>query len=528
MTRLHFGHGELFAIALLVTSAAAACSSSSEDAPPDPNAEGGAGEGGPNGLDAQATDGPRPIDGGGDGGPVVSDLKCPSLTMPAAAATAYVDANGTGAEDGTKGAPFRTLAKALAGAGAKGVIWVAAGTFKENVAVPDKDLVVYGGFAAGFASRTDACATILEAANASQPVLSAASTVKSFGLDGVTVQKGAKGLRVDGDTSVRASFTIANAVFAENGTTDQEGGALSFDRVSAKITRSVFRDNRAAKGAAVACVGDVSITIEGSLFEKNIGFSDHGGALYLSPTRGTIVRNTFRGNEIGRGINYGWGGAVIVFKAGADPVKTDFAYNVFTDNLSGIGAVFVDDGATITMSHDLLYRNRSYLENGVARGGALYADGLDGPSTGSTLVADHLTVAFNALDQNGQPAAMTRGGNVYAETYSKVTFTNSIFWKNGESAFYNDPATANTIAVSYSIGAPTCGGTGTCTIGAGVLQPTDIQFVDEAQNDFHEKPTSPALDKADPAESAAAEPLPNGGRANLGAYGGTAEASKSP
>jgi hypothetical protein len=45
-------------------------------------------------------------------------------------------------------------------------------------------------------------------------------------------------------------------------------------------------------------------------------------------------------------------------------------------------------------------------------------------------------------------------------------------------------------------------------------------FVIDAQN-------SPAIDAADPAADFAAEVLPNGGRANLGAYGNTAEASKS-
>ena len=540
MTRLRWGWAELGAIAALAVMAGAACGDSSDDAAPT-GADGGDGADAPVGdPDAAAGDGPRPIDPGGDGGPPVT--ACPSLEMPAAIATVYVDANAAGTGAGTLAAPFKSLATAMQSAASKGVLWVAAGTYKENVDIPDKDLVVYGGFAPGFASRTDACATIVEAANVAEPVLKASSSVKSFGLDGLTVQKGARGLTVDGDNSVQATFTIANAVFAENGKTDVEGGGASFDRVNAKITRSVFRDNRAAKGAAIVCVGDVSVTISGSLLERNIGYSDHGGALYLSPTAGTITRNVFRGNEIGKGVGYGWGGAVIVFKAGAAAVKTDFAYNVFTDNLAGVGgAVFVDDGATITMSHDLVYRNRSYLENGVARGGALYADGLSGPTTGSTLVADHLTVAFNTLDEAGQPAAMTRGGSVFVETYSKVTFTNSIFWKNGDDALFGDPTTS--IAVSYSVASGSCAGGGACTIGAGVFEPPDVAFVDEGANDLHEKSTaghfskgtwvldavtSPAIDMADPATGAGSEPAPNGGRANLGAYGRTAEASKSP
>jgi hypothetical protein len=39
--------------------------------------------------------------------------------------------------------------------------------------------------------------------------------------------------------------------------------------------------------------------------------------------------------------------------------------------------------------------------------------------------------------------------------------------------------------------------------------------------------TSPVIDAGDPANSVGVEPFPNGGRINMGAYGGTAEASKS-
>jgi hypothetical protein len=543
--RLRRGWGRRGAIAVLVVigAAAAACGDSTDEAAP-PGGEGGPGTDGPGNGDPDGAggDGPKPIDPGGDGGPGVINEKCPPLAMSAAAATVYVDANATGAEAGTLAAPFRTLAKAFDSAAAKGVIWMAAGTYRESVVIPNKDLAVYGGFAAGFGSRTNACATILEAASAAQTVLTASAAVKSFGLDGLTVQKGARGLSVDGDSSVQATFTIANAVFAENGRTDGDGGGVYLDRVNGKITRSVFRENRAAKGAAIVCVGDVSITIEESLVERNVGHSDHGGALYLSPTSGKIVRNTFRANEIGKTAGYGWGGAVIVFKSGAEPVKADFAYNVFTDNLASIGgAMFVDDGATVTMSHDLLYRNRSYRENGVARGGAIYVDGLGGPTQGSTLVADHLTVAFNSLDETGQPAAMTRGEGVFLESYSKATFTSTIFWKNGSDTLFADGTSA--ITVSHAIGPATCAGGGTCTIGTGVFEPPNVHFADDALDDYHEKSTgghyakgawvvdtvtSPAIDKADPASGAAGEPAPNGGRANLGAYGRTGEASKSP
>lgn len=481
---------------------------------------------------------------GTDGaGPTSAEGKCPVLAMPTAAATSYVDARGSGSEDGTKASPFRSLAKALVNAPAKAVIWVAAGSYRENLVVPDKDLTIRGGFAAGFASRTDACATIIEAADPAKPVVTAPADVQSLGLDGLTLQKGSRGLQAESDGGpTKGTFTIANAIFADNGKVDAEGGGASFDRVHANVSGSVFRNNRASKGAAVAAVGDVSLRIEGSVFERNIGHADHGGALYLGTRSATIARSTFRGNEIGKDVGYGWGGAIIVFGNGAQPVKADLSYNVFTDNLASVGgAVFVDDGASVTMSHDLVYRNRAYRENGVARGAAIYVDGLGGPAEGSTLLADHLTVAFNAYDETGAPAASARGGGVYMESYSTATFTNSIFWKNGDEALFGD-ATCS-IKVSYAIAPSACAGGAACTIGTGVFEPTEVHFVDEAHNDYHEKSTaghfardawvkdpvtSPAIDKADPAKGGDTEPMPNGGRANLGAYGHTGEASKSP
>ena len=72
----------------------------------------------------------------------------------------------------------------------------------------------------------------------------------------------------------------------------------------------------------------------------------------------------------------------------------------------------------------------------------------------------------------------------------------------------------------------------------------DPLFADPAKKDFHlrsaegrwdaasscwvkDQQTSPCIDAGDPSDGCAAEPQPNGGRINIGAYGGTAEASKS-
>jgi hypothetical protein len=74
---------------------------------------------------------------------------------------------------------------------------------------------------------------------------------------------------------------------------------------------------------------------------------------------------------------------------------------------------------------------------------------------------------------------------------------------------------------------------------------TDPLFVDAANGDYHlmsqsgrwnpaseswimDDVTSPCIDAGDPGTSVGLEPSPNGGIINMGAYGGTAQASKSP
>lgn len=50
-------------------------------------------------------------------------------------------------------------------------------------------------------------------------------------------------------------------------------------------------------------------------------------------------------------------------------------------------------------------------------------------------------------------------------------------------------------------------------------------FLDAAARDYREAPGSPTIDAGDPALPVGDEPAPNGGRINLGAFGGTAEAA---
>ncbi len=490
----------------------------------------------PTGKGAQLDFGAEP-----SGGPALSALSCPELSMPLARATTYVDVNAnTGAtrfEDGSRSAPFRSIAKAFAAAPVKGVIYVAAGMYKENLKIPNKDLSVFGGFNPTFTSRTDACATVIESGIARRAVFTAPADVLSFTFEGFTVQRSARAFAIGGDATLEPQYTIARSVFLDNGLNNEVGGAIALDGVNARVFRSVFRDNHAGKGAALAAGGDAEITIDQNVFERNLGYSDHGGGVYLSTRHAKVTRNTFRGNATGIGINGGdgggWGGALIVYNnSDSEPAKADLSFNVFTENTAGIGgAVFVDEGATLTMSHDLLYRNRAYSENRHIRGAAIYVDGTGAPGGGSTFTGEYLTVVNNLYDDKGdlRPAEEGVGGDLYVEGWSKATVTSSIFWNNGEHEMYVE--NGSEINVSSSIANTPCTSANAegfitasatiCKVGAGVFHPEEIHFGDEDADDYHEKSKTGRFSKGAWVKDNVSSPA-----IGLGAFAKTPEASK--
>src|SRR5689334_17012329 len=144
LARTNMKDGELslhsnaaLAVAFALAALGSACGGVVSNAKPD----GGSSSGGPDSGGSPVDGGDRPDAGGGGGGgggplqlggggPAALVLTCPELAMPTKAGTVFVDAESTGG-DGSKAAPFATVAEALASAGDNGVIYVAAGTYRE-------------------------------------------------------------------------------------------------------------------------------------------------------------------------------------------------------------------------------------------------------------------------------------------------------------------------------------------------------------------------------------------------------------
>jgi len=318
-------------------------------------------------------------------------------------------------------------------------------------------------------------------------------------------------------------ITIENNIIENNGATGStlQGGGISFGGSNITIKNNTIRNNKAGKGAAIARTDKMTnFLIEGNRIENNLGYSDHGGGVDVHGT-GTITKNIFTGNRIGEGITWGWGGAILISNENNPSNVITLSYNTYSNNQapSRGGAVFVDDEANVKMDHELFYNNKSKES-----GSAIYVD-VTGGKKQSVLEMTNCTVSGNSSTDNS--AALFVQG-------SKVTIQNCIFWNNGKDfETINDGATA-VLTVTYTLTQQ--GYTGTGNISSNPL------FANAASGDFHlqskggrynngqwviDATHSPAIDAGNPSTAFSNEPMPNGGRVNLGRYGNTNEASKS-
>jgi len=196
----------------------------------------------------------------------------------------------------------------------------------------------------------------------------------------------------------------------------------------------------------------------------------------------------------------------------------------YDNNWAGIG---VDTAASLECDGTIIQHNKVYRNSdGISFGWDMSED------ADST---DNI-VRSNTIFNN------TNDGIVIKQTRVELTIKNNIIYGNGGyginqsdssslpvEAHYND-AYANALGNYHGIG------------GSNNLE-VDPKFYDVANNDVHLKSTagrwngsawvndnetSPCIDAGDPSDDYSNEPKPNGGRINMGAYGNTPEASKSP
>ena len=185
-------------------------------------------------------------------------------------------------------------------------------------------------------------------------------------------------------------------------------------------------------------------------------------------------------------------------------------------NAGGVGgAIGARMSSVVTVENSVLAGNSA-----VVRGGAIFV------GTGAATVSN-CTITENYSGE---------GGGLASVWYSEISVTNSILWGNtaiiGQQAVIQGSTNPSSITVSYS---NVEGGQAGINVSESCVlnwetgnTNADPLFIDSAGGNYHLCPASPCVNTGDPASDFSLEPLPNGDRINMGAYGNTAEATCTP
>ena len=320
-----------------------------------------------------------------------------------------------------------------------------------------------------------------------------------------------------------SSTTLTNCTFSENFA--NWGGGIGNDGYPPpKLVNCTFTANRASyKGGAVANA-ESRPTLENCTLIAN--HAELGGAIYNGEAGVILTDCTVIGNsaEIG--------GAVYNNDSNVTMTNCLVTRNWCSEK-GGVVYLRSDDGATLT--------NCILTANSAQEGGVLYLGDED-----SYAKLTNCTLTGNR--------AVDNGGALYIDDPEEaiLTLTNCVLWSNVPQEIYPDPPWSETVITHSDVqGIVPDGGNinaDPCFADPGYwdLNSTPDDANDDVwiDGDYHLKSqggrwepssqswgqdtvTSLCIDAGDPMSPIGYEPFPNGGIINIGAYGGTAEGSKS-
>jgi len=292
----------------------------------------------------------------------------------------------------------------------------------------------------------------------------------------------------------------------------RSGGGIKMVYGKLRISNCTITKNVGSKGGGIY-IDEGKLILINCIFRDNI--ADSGGGFYNGSNLLKLVECTFENNYAQ---NYGGG----MYESG---------FELFLDKCYFIGNSAMDGGGMYTrrISDKKSFKNSVFGGNSAEKnGGAIFIE-----QNQNAMEITHSTFAQNSA---------LHGKAIFSSGYIKIR--NSILYNGGQDEIWNN--NLSTIEFSYSdiqngqsaIYDPN----GALVWGEGNID-IDPLFADPNNGDYHLKSqagrydsnsevwiiddvTSPCIDAGDPMSPIGLEPFPNGGRINMGAYGGTAEASK--
>jgi hypothetical protein len=355
-------------------------------------------------------------------------------------------------------------------------------------------------------------------------------------LDGFTITRGFQEGDYSNGTICRgggilcnaSSPTIRNCVFRNNSAT-YGGGLYSYGKSDLTLINCVFDGNTAQRGAG-ANNDESTISATDCLFINNNAISYYGGLFCgRQSSQAILTRCIFRGNSAFYGA-----GALGASEGDVTITHCEFTGNTATGRDSSRGGAINTSGSGISIQNCIFSGNESS-----AYGGGLYH------LRGQIDLVNCTFVGNAALD--GRTAACL----AYGHDLTVLRATNCIFWDGGSELFGDEGAGFDVRYSNIRDGFPGEGNMDEdpCFVNPGYWDDLgtpedpadDIWFTGDyhlqseagywspvSQSWITSLVTSPCIDAGDPDFPVGQESEPNGGRINIGAYGGTEQASRSP
>lgn len=327
-------------------------------------------------------------------------------------------------------------------------------------------------------------------------------------------QNTVNGVRLD----TVANTTVQGNTIYQNG----DSGVQTFAASTTLIDdNEIYNNSQVHTRSAIL----VSTSSSATTITNNIVHNESNNGINLSDTStGSIVRYNAVLNS-GQGINmsanpsftvdhnlvYNNTMGMIIFPSSA-PSPAVVSYNTIYGNVCMgmlLGAGSSSNYPTVSNN---IFANNATASGCNAATGFLTDNGFGGVGVDNSNTAPYGSLQYNLFYNNGWNVD---AGNEHVVELNVGTFSRGGYYATAEAINGIETTLPNMLSANNTVGDPLL----TDPDGA------DNNLATWADNDFHEGLGGAAIDAADPGDSYDNEPMPNGGRANLGRYGNTDEAA---
>jgi len=268
-----------------------------------------------------------------------------------AAGTIYVDADATGAGDGSSWTDAYTdLQSALAVAVSGDEIWVAEGTYKPGAARTDSFTLVAGvGLYGGF----DGAESVRSARDWEDNVTTLSGDIAGDNVYHVVYSSGLT------ETAVLDGFTVTAGQAVATGDTFHGGGMYNYDHSSPTVSNVIFTGNTADKGGGMANNLYSSPTVNNVIFTGNT--AEHGGGManvtYSTPTVNNVIFTGNTADYMGGGM-YNW--------AGGNPTLNNVTFRGNNLTFAGQGGGISSGTSSPALNNCIVWSNEAEEIHGAA------------------------------------------------------------------------------------------------------------------------------------------------------------------